>query len=71
MQLPIVIHAGQGVLEMVAHVRRRSRDHLGARLILAHCYAGVFDGIWPAIDDYPKILSPASQRASSTRATPT
>jgi predicted TIM-barrel fold metal-dependent hydrolase len=40
---------------MVAHVRR-SRDHSGARLILAHCCAGVFDGIWPAIDDYPKIL---------------
>jgi predicted TIM-barrel fold metal-dependent hydrolase len=55
-RLPIMIHAGQGVPEMADQARRRSREHPGARLILAHCGAGVFDGIWPRIDDYPNLL---------------
>jgi hypothetical protein len=55
-RLPIMIHAGQGVPEMAGQVHRRSRDHPEARLILAHCGAGMFDGIWPRIDDYPNVL---------------
>ena len=30
------------------------RDRL--RLVLAHCAAGMFDGVWPRIDDYPNVL---------------
>jgi hypothetical protein len=41
---------------MADHVHRRSREHPEARLILAHCGAGIFDGIWPRIDDFPNIL---------------
>jgi uncharacterized protein len=55
-RLPIMIHAGQGVAGMVGQVHRRSRDHPGARLILAHCGSGMFDGIWPRIEDYPNVL---------------
>ena len=55
-RLPVMIHAGQGVPEMADHVHRRSRDHPQARLILAHCGAGMFDGIWPGIDDHPNVL---------------
>jgi predicted TIM-barrel fold metal-dependent hydrolase len=55
-RLPIMIHAGQGVPEMADHVHRRSREHPEARLILAHCGAGIFDGIWPRIDDFPNVL---------------
>lgn len=55
-RLPIMIHAGQGVPGMVDQVHRRSRDHPDARLILAHCAAGMFDDIWPRIDDYPNVL---------------
>jgi uncharacterized protein len=58
-RLPVMIHAGQGVPEMADHVHRRSREHPEARLILAHCGAGIFDGIWPRIDDFPMFwLSP-------------
>ena len=55
-RLPVMIHAGQGVPEMVDHVHRRSREHPQARLVLAHCAAGMFDGVWPRIDDYPNVL---------------
>jgi uncharacterized protein len=55
-RLPVMIHAGQGAPEMADHVHRRSREHPEARLILAHCGAGIFDGIWPRIDDFPNIL---------------
>src|SRR5215210_3784218 len=55
-RLPIMIHAGQGVPEMADQVHRRNREHPEARLILAHCGAGIFDGIWPRIDDFPNVL---------------
>jgi predicted TIM-barrel fold metal-dependent hydrolase len=55
-RLPIMIHAGQGVPEMADQVHRRSDGHPGARLILAHCGAGMFDGIWPRVDDHPNVL---------------
>jgi uncharacterized protein len=65
-----MIHAGQGVPEMVGQVQRRSHDHPGARLILAHCGAGVFDGIWPRIADYPDVLTDTSWWNPATIARP-
>jgi predicted TIM-barrel fold metal-dependent hydrolase len=65
-RLPIMVHAGQGVPAMADHAHRRSADFPDARIILAHCGAGVFDAIWPRIDDYPNLLFDTSWWNPST-----
>jgi predicted TIM-barrel fold metal-dependent hydrolase len=65
-RLPIMVHAGQGVPAMADHAHRRSTDFPNARIILAHCGAGVFDAIWPRIGDYPNLLFDTSWWNPST-----
>jgi hypothetical protein len=55
-RLPVMVHAGQGVARMLGEVLWRSEDHPGARIVLAHCGSGLFDGIWHRLDEHPNIL---------------
>jgi uncharacterized protein len=65
-RLPMMVHAGQGVPEMADHAHQRSTEHPQARIILAHCGAGVFDAIWPRIEEYPNLLFDTSWWNPST-----
>src|SRR3954454_15579908 len=54
-RLPIMIHAGVGAPDAGPRALERAREHLGARLILAHCGVGTFEHVVPHAADHPNL----------------